>query len=115
MINSSISDESILLSKIIYLLNRFNIKYLSKEDIIYLYDSLEKDKNAFLQKDPSTQGGSTYLLLSFSSFDSVVGYRIANYIYKKYEEKIDAKKISEYIKVKTGIEIHPASTKVAIL
>lgn len=30
-------------------------------------------------------------------------------IYYEYNEIVDAKKISEYLKVKTGIEIHPAS------
>lgn len=104
----TISDEIILLSKIIYILNKFNIRYISKEDLQQLFNILNDDKKAYLFNDPSTHKNASYLLLSFSSFESVLGYRIANYIYYQYNERIDAKKISEYFKVKTGIEIHPA-------
>ena len=56
MFTKKISDESILLSKIIFLLNKFNIKYISKDDISKLVDILNNDKKSFLLKDPSTQG-----------------------------------------------------------
>ncbi|PHM30223.1 serine O-acetyltransferase [Xenorhabdus innexi] len=103
-----INDHSLLLSKIVFLLNKFNINYIEEIDVSNILSHTYEDMNSFLIKDPSTYNNSKYLLLSFSSFDAVVGYRVASVIYNKYNKIIDAKKISEYCKVKTEIEIHPA-------
>lgn len=104
-----ISDEILILSKIVYILNKFNIKYINKIDINLILEQLTEDKEAFLKKDPSAKNNSEYLLLTFSSFDSVIIYRIANYIFYNYDNTFDAKRISEYAKTKTGIEIHPCA------
>lgn len=104
-----VSDEEIILAKIISLIDKFNIHYINRKDLYFLIQSLNEDKKSFLEKDPSAKKDSIYFLLTFSSFYSVIGYRLANLILNKYKNNIDAKKISEYIKIKTGIEIHPSA------
>ncbi|MDO5667649.1 MAG: serine acetyltransferase [Alcaligenaceae bacterium] len=105
----SISDEELILSKVVGVLSKFGIYYLSRQEILEICSALNTDMNAFLQKDPSTKNDSKSFLLSFSSFDAVIGYRIAHHILDHYEKTVDSKKISEYFKIKTGIEIHSAA------
>ncbi|MGG5145067.1 serine O-acetyltransferase, partial [Alcaligenes ammonioxydans] len=83
---------------------------LKRSEILDLCSMLIMDMNAFLEKDPSANNDYRFLLLSYSSFDAVIGYRISNYILFNYGKVIEAKKISEYFKVRTGIEIHPAAS-----
>lgn len=104
-----IKDKEIILSKIIFLIDKFNLSYINREDLNNLIKLLDEDKKSFLEKDPSTKKDSIYFLLAFSSFNAIVGYRLANLIVYKYKNIIDAKKISEYNKIKTGIEIHPSA------
>lgn len=105
----TISDEELILSKIVGVLSRFGIYYLSRQEIIEICSISNTDMNAFLQKDPSAKNDSKSFLLSFSSFDAVIGYRIAHHILSHFGETIEPKKISEYFKVRTGVEIHPAA------
>ena len=39
----------------------------------------------------------------------MLSYRVANYFYYEKNDKKTARKIAEFAKVKTGVEIHPAS------
>lgn len=105
----AISDEEMILSKVIGVLSRYSIYYLTRGEILDLCSTLIMDMNAFLEKDPSANNDYKFLLLSYSSFDAVIGYWVSNYIFSKYRKTIESKKISEYFKVKTGIEIHPAA------
>ncbi|WP_426345122.1 serine O-acetyltransferase [Alcaligenes sp. HNGD-HTN06] len=106
----AISDEEIILSKVVGVLSRYSIYYLKRSEILDLCSMLIMDMNAFLEKNPSANNDYRFLLLSYSSFDAVIGYRISNYILFNYGKVIEAKKISEYFKVRTGIEIHPAAS-----
>lgn len=68
-----------------------------------------KDLKALSQKDPAAHGDALYILDTYLSYFAVLSYRVANYFYYEKNDKKTARKIAEFAKVKTGVEIHPAS------
>ena len=90
-----------------------------KENIIFQScDLLIEDIKSFVERDPAAKGSYEYVLNSYSSFQAVMSYRIANALYyysgefKNGEEVVLqqlGRLISEDAKIKTGIEIHPAA------
>lgn len=91
---------------------------LIQEHYNYIFDSIYnlviEDLLAFVNNDPACNGNLDLVLNSYRSFKCIVLYRIANCIYysnniDSYNKLILARMISEYAKVQTGIEIHPAA------
>lgn len=73
---------------------------------------IKKDLEAYLKKDPASKGSLELVYNSYKSFGAVLLYRIANVILQIEDDehnKITARKISEYAKASSGIEIHPAA------
>ncbi len=72
------------------------------------------DLSALVNKDPAAVSCMETFEV-YNSFHAVLGYRIANYIYKwkdiecKLREKV-ARIIAEGVKKETGIDIHPGAT-----
>lgn len=92
------------------LLDQFGLLECDKIDLEYLIEKIFIDLETFTIKDPSANNNYKMILESYQGFRAVMNYRIANYIYKNFDDsffKIKARKISEYTKTITGIEIHP--------
>ncbi|KLU14614.1 MULTISPECIES: serine O-acetyltransferase [Xenorhabdus] len=101
-------DLNFIVNGIIYkIIHDFKIFNLNDEDIRYISEQAKLDAIAFSEKDPSAKNNPNYIAICYSTYFSVVCYRIASLMYKKERYDI-AKLISEKAKVKTGIEIHPA-------
>ncbi len=99
--------EKILLSeKICEILDKFKI-VLSKDDLELIAKISFLDLQSFAKKDPSAHGDMIYILDSYLSFYAVLLHRIAHFIYES--DKTKARQISEYAKLKSGVEIHPAA------
>jgi len=96
------------------MLNRNQI--FQKEDIEMIVGQLQDDLNFFVQNDPATKGSAELVLNSYASFVAVVAYRIGNCLMKIAKRtgemiyQIYARKISEWAKSNTGVEIHPSAT-----
>ena len=67
-----------------------------------------KDLHSFAERDPSSKQNMIYILQTYKSYFAVLTYRIAHYIYQQGNETL-ARKLSEYAKVHSGIEIHPGA------
>lgn len=67
-----------------------------------------KDLQSFAERDPSSKNDMCYILQSYKSYFAVLVYRIAHNIYKS-NNRLLARKLSEYAKLKSGIEIHPGT------
>lgn len=85
-------------------------KYLETQIIHKLYSDLL----SFVERDPASNGSANIILQAYKSFEAVVYYRIANEIRYcndlTYESRHRlARKISEYAKYQTGIEINPGA------
>lgn len=94
------------------LLDKFGLLECDKIDIEYLVEKISLDLKTFTLKDPSANSSYKMILESYQGFRAVMNYRVANYIYKNFDDnffKIKARKISEYTKTITGIEIHPSA------
>ncbi|WP_338885867.1 serine O-acetyltransferase [Xenorhabdus sp. TH1] len=97
-----------IVNGVIYkIIHDFKIFHLNDEDILNISEKAKLDAIAFSEKDPSAKNNPNYVAICYSSYFSVVCYRIASLMYQKGQYGI-AKLISEKAKVKTGIEIHPA-------
>lgn len=91
-------------------LDHFGLIECDKIDTSYLANQILLDLKTFMQKDPSAANNYKLVLESYQGFKAVMNYRIANYIHINFNDsffKIKARKISEYTKTITGIEIHP--------
>lgn len=94
-------------------LNRNQI--LHKEDIDMIVEQSQDDLDFFIESDPASKGSAELVLNSYASFLAVVAYRIGNRLMniamrsgnRKYETY--ARRISEWAKVNTGVEIHPGA------
>lgn len=73
-----------------------------------LIEIIHKDLKNYAKKDPSTHGSLDYILDSYYSFYALMCYRLAHSLYV-LNYKNYARSISEFSKVKTGIEIHPGA------
>lgn len=66
------------------------------------------DIEAALKNDPAAKS-KLEIILTYSGFHAVLGYRIANFIYKKLKLRLLSRMVSQMTKFFTGIEIHPAA------
>ena len=64
------------------------------------------DLKSFAERDPSSNHNMLYILKSYRSYYAVLIYRIAHNLFSM-GNKLYARKLSEYGKIYTGIEIHP--------
>lgn len=96
--------------KIKKVLDKFGLLECDLISIEKIIENNWMDLEAFVSKDPSSNNDYKIILECYQGFNAVVNYRIANYISRNFKEKffqIKARKISEYTKTITGIEIHP--------
>lgn len=100
-------NEQILKEKINSYLNHFNCD-ISSDDRKVVVEKCLLDLNTFLAKDPSNGGDATIIVKCNLSYQAVLLYRIANSLYYNNNKDL-AMIISEFAKLKTGIEIHPAA------
>jgi serine O-acetyltransferase len=77
-------------------------------DIAELLDISYGDLYSYAKKDPSYKGDMLRILNCSLSYKAVLIYRIAHYFYSKNHIDL-ATKLSEYSKILTNIEIHPAA------
>lgn len=99
--------EKFLKEKINSYLKYFNYDFTPVE-FQNIYQKTLSDLNTFLAKDPSN-GGDFIIIIKYNlPYQAVLLYRIANCLYYK-DHKDLAMSISEFAKLKTGIEIHPAA------
>lgn len=99
--------EQILKEKINSYLNHFNCE-VSSDNFQIIFKQYLLDLNTFLAKDPSNGDDATIIVKCNLSYQAVLLYRIANFLYYS-NHKDSAMIISEFEKLKTGIEIHPAA------
>lgn len=107
MISLSVSAYNLIYSKIIHLITKFGLDDLTDDDVNVISNKCLYDLKAFSEKDPSAHNDDRYIIMSYTSYYSVLCYRIAHHAYS-LGFLVKAKKLSEYAKNKTGIEIHPA-------
>ncbi|HHW89431.1 MAG TPA: serine O-acetyltransferase [Clostridiales bacterium] len=69
---------------------------------------IKMDLNAALRNDPAAKS-KLEVILTYSGFHAVLGYRLAHFVYKKLKLKLLARIISQIVRFFTGIEIHPAA------
>lgn len=69
--------------------------------------SAYQDLKSFSTRDPSSHNDMLYIFSAYLSYKAVLYYRIAHELHIN-GDIINARRISEYAKLKTGIEIHPA-------
>lgn len=84
------------------------IFYLDNLDVDLIYRLCLHDLYALSEKDPAGRKDLKYIAISYSSYFAVLSYRVSHFLYDQ-GAYLDAKMISEYAKIKTGIEIHPAA------
>lgn len=99
--------KEMILKEMTSILGRFdeNVDRNMVESILpYAYHDL----HSFAERDPSSKNDMIYILQTYKSYYAVLTYRISHYIYQKGNETL-ARKLSEYAKVYSGIEIHPGA------
>jgi len=107
------NKEELLCYKINKVLDEVGLLSHHKIDIEYIMGLLLKDLEAYVKKDPAAENNFNLVINSYTGFNALIGYRVANFIRKNLLEEfyqIKAREISENIKSKTGIEIHPNAT-----
>ncbi len=116
IIKSQNSTEGVV-QKVIKLLPDLERKTVfKKEDIEEIVIQLDEDLRFFKESDPASKNSAPLILNSYVSFLSVVAYRVGNFLSRHAKKTGDfifdiyARKISEWAKVKTGVEIHPNAT-----
>lgn len=106
IVNDDVGLQNLLENEIVDLLNKYELTWKSS-----LLDDIEtkawNDLEAFARKDPSSCNNMEYILYSYLSYKAVMAYRIAHTFYKT--NKGQSRRLSEYAKTLTGIEIHPAA------
>lgn len=99
--------ENMLMKEIDIILNKFDT-FISRELKKEIFQSSFSDLQSFAERDPSSKHDMLYILQSYKSYYAVMIYRIAHCLYQQ-GEKILARRLSEYAKLKSGIEIHPGA------
>lgn len=97
--------KEMLIIEINNILKEFSLsinKYLNNTVLNFAYTDLK----SFAERDPSSNHDMLYILKSYSSYHAVLIYRIAHSLFLN-GNKLYARKLSEYGKIYTGIEIHP--------
>lgn len=97
--------KEMLIIEINNILKEFSLsinKYLNNTVLNFAYTDLK----SFAERDPSSNHDMLYILKSYRSYHAVLIYRIAHSLFLN-GNKLYARKLSEYGKIYTGIEIHP--------
>ncbi len=95
-----------LLDEIIKLEPKFDIS-IALDDLKIILNKAYDDLQAYSKRDPSSNNDMKYILHTYLSYRAVLYHRVAHAVYSSGAADT-ARKISEYTKLKTGIEIHPA-------
>ncbi|NLC17543.1 MAG: serine O-acetyltransferase [Clostridiales bacterium] len=69
---------------------------------------IKMDLEAALRNDPAAKS-KLEVILTYSGFHAVLGYRLAHFVYKKLKLRLLARIISQIVRFFTGVEIHPAA------
>jgi serine O-acetyltransferase len=73
-----------------------------------IFDRLREDVRTALAKDPAATSAITVALL-YPGLHAVWGYRIAHILWERGFE-FTARALSQFVRLLTGVEIHPAAT-----
>ena len=92
---------------------RKDVEMLAKKDpnfakLLALCDELGYDMNRIRACDPAAESNLEVALL-YSGFHAVTAHKLAHYLHKK-GYILTARALSQFVKIITGIEIHPAAT-----
>ena len=104
------NKEELLIYKVHKILDEVGLLGHHKINTNVIIEILLKDLKSYIQKDPASEENYNLIINSYTGFLSLIGYRVANYIINQLKSEfyqIKAREISEKIKSKTGIEIHP--------
>lgn len=75
-------------------------------------EDISRDLEAYVKKDPASKGNEEMVLKTYATFMAVTLYRVAHRFQVSGDNQgvITARKISEYAKARSGVEIHPGAT-----
>lgn len=76
--------------------------------LLSLCEELQYDVDQIRQRDPAAESNLEVALL-YSGFHAVTAHRLAHYLHKK-GYRLTARALSQFVKMITGIEIHPGAT-----
>ncbi len=76
--------------------------------LLTLCDELEYDMDRIRERDPAARNNLEVALL-YSGFHAVTAHRLAHYLHQK-GLRLTARTLSQFVKMVTGIEIHPGAT-----
>lgn len=99
--------KNIITDKYYEVMRRFDIK-LEYAELEGITEKAYRDLESFAEKDPSSNQDMRYVFKTYKSYYAVFMYRLANYLYYAGRMTV-ARQMSEYAKLKTGIEIHPGA------
>lgn len=78
------------------------------EKLLALCDELEYDMDRIRERDPAARNNLEVALL-YSGFHAVTAHRLSHYLHNK-GYRLTARALSQFVKMITGIEIHPGAT-----
>ena len=76
--------------------------------LLTLCDELEYDMDRIRERDPAARNNLEVALL-YSGFHAVTAHRLSHYLHQK-GYRLTARTLSQFVKIITGIEIHPGAT-----
>lgn len=76
--------------------------------LLTLCDELEYDMDRIRERDPAARSNLEVALL-YSGFHAVTAHRLSHYLHNK-GYRLTARALSQFVKMLTGIEIHPGAT-----
>ncbi|MBQ8381652.1 MAG: serine O-acetyltransferase [Clostridia bacterium] len=76
--------------------------------LLNLCDELEYDMDRIRERDPAARNNLEVALL-YSGFHAVTAHRLSHYLHNK-GYRLTARALSQFVKMLTGIEIHPGAT-----
>ena len=78
------------------------------QKLLSFCDRLEYDMDRIRERDPAARSNLEVALL-YSGFHAVTAHRLAHYLHKR-GFRLTARALSQFVKMITGIEIHPGAT-----
>ncbi|MGM9648068.1 MAG: serine O-acetyltransferase EpsC [Eubacteriales bacterium] len=78
------------------------------QKLLTLCEQLEYDMNCIRQRDPAARSNLEVALL-YSGFHAVTAHKLSHYLHQK-GYRLTARALSQFVKMVTGIEIHPGAT-----